>query len=94
MIQYRLYTEDKNREWLEEILSERFSDFTIQEQIGYWDGGKEKSLCIEIMSNRKSDPIRIQELVKMICGYNQQDYVLVQVINLDKFMYSTGNGEL
>jgi hypothetical protein len=94
MILYRLHTEDKNRKWLEEILYEQFDGFTIQEQIGYWCGQKEKSLCIEIMTDQKSALLRIQEIVKMICGYNGQDCVLVQVINLDKFLYSTGNGTL
>jgi hypothetical protein len=91
---YRIHTENKNRKWLEQIIAERFSGFSIQEQTGYWQGKKEKSLCIEIMSSRKSDPIRIQEIVKMICGYSYQDCVLVQIINLDKFLYSTGNGKL
>ena len=94
MILYRLYTENKNRKWLEQTIAERFDGFSIQEQTGYWQGQKEKNLCIEIMDNRKSAPMLIQEIVKAICGYNQQDYVLIQRIVLDGYLFSTGSGSL
>jgi len=94
MILYRLHTQNKNCKWLEQIISEHFAGFSIQEQIGYWQGQKEKSLCIEIMTERKSAPIRIQEIVKKICGYNKQKCVLIQRIVLDGFLFSTGGGTI
>jgi len=94
MILYRLHTENKNRKWTERIIAEHFNGFSIQEQTGYWDGKKEKSLVIEIMTSQKSAPLRIQEIVKKICGHNRQDVVLIQVMHLNRFLFSTGTGEL
>ena len=94
MILFRLHTQNKNKKWLERIIAEHFDGFSIQEQTGYWQGQKEKSLCIEIMTERKSAPICIQKIVKEICGYNKQECVLIQRIVLGGFLFSTGGGTL
>lgn len=78
---YRIHTENRNKNWICQLISEHFSGFSIYEQIGFWQGKPEKSLCIEIDSARPSDGVKLNRICRAICGYNQQENVLLQQIN-------------
>ena len=75
---YRVYTQRKNLKWLCEIISEVWGGFTVYKTIGFWQGKREKSVCIEVMTNEGhaenwfTDGLRFK-----IMGYNKQDYVLI-----------------
>jgi len=77
---YRLFTENKRKKWICELIAEKFSGFTVFETIGYWQGKKEKGLCIEILTNNFAAAIHINKICKAICGYNKQECVMVQKI--------------
>jgi len=77
---YRIQTENKHRKFIERLISEHFVAFSIYAQAGYWQGKREKSLCIEIVSDNPAAALKINRICKAICGYNKQDCVLVQVI--------------
>lgn len=74
---YRLYTENKNKRWICQLVSQHFNGFSVTEQIGYWRGKKEKSLCIEIIADAGGTMHYISRIVKAIQGYNKQNEVLV-----------------
>lgn len=77
---YRIHTENKHRRFIERLVSEHFAGFSIHVQIGYWQGKREKSLCIEITSDSPAAVLKITRICKAICGYNKQDCVLIQTI--------------
>lgn len=78
---YRIFTENKNRGKVTDLIKKYFADFTIFTAFGYWQGRGEDSLIIEIY---KPDHIhvgyKIGELAKVIKELNNQDAVLVQEI--------------
>ena len=74
---YRLYTENKHRSFIEHLVARYFSGFTIYKAIGYWQGKKEKSLVIEIVSDSGGAYVFINLICKAICGYNKQQTVMV-----------------
>jgi hypothetical protein len=71
---YRIYTEDKNREVIERLTSARFEGFTILSSVGHWQGTKENSLVIEILTDRRG---LVYDLATEIKQANKQDAVLV-----------------
>ena len=78
---YRIQTENKNRKVIEQLVSVHFTEFSIYTQIGYWQGKREKSLCIEIVSDDSPEvALQISKLCKAICAHNKQDCVLVQTM--------------
>lgn len=77
---YRIMTENKRKKFIEQLVSEHFTGFSMHTQIGYWKGKREKSLCIEIVSDSPATALKITRICKAICGYNKQDCVLVQTI--------------
>ena len=77
---YRLHTENKHKKFIEQLVSEHFAGFSIYMQTGYWQGKREKSLCIEIVSDSPAAALKINKICKAICGYNKQDCVLIQTI--------------
>ncbi len=77
---YRIQTQNKRRKFIERLVSEHFAGFSIYAQTGYWQGKREKSLCIEIVSDSLATALKINKICKAICGYNKQDCVLVQTI--------------
>lgn len=77
---YRIHTENRHRKFIEQLVSEHFAGFSIHTQVGYWQGKREKSLCIEIVSDSPATALKINRICKAICGYNKQDYVLIQAI--------------
>jgi len=82
----RIFTERKNVKAIREFVGDVFPGFTVYNTTGYWQGQREKSLCIEI------DLLEVYGIgfvvakgkVKKVCqqirGYNRQAAVLVQYI--------------
>lgn len=84
----RILTQDKNRKWLLNTVAEYFPSFTVYKTIGWWKKGKERSLVIEI--DTPYQPwigVPIKELCHKIKGYNRQESVLVQRVDVDSDFY-------
>lgn len=82
----RITTERKNVKWMSRLISQFYSGFTIYNTTGYWYGVREKSIVFEIdtMDDKLITlDLNIKMIVKKICGYNQQQCVLVQKIESD-----------
>lgn len=79
MKRYRIYTEEKNREEIEEIIACYYEGYTIFDSKGYWRGKdrvySEKAICIEIITD--GDSAKILRLCSLIKEYNQQEAVLL-----------------
>jgi len=73
---YRIYTEDKNHEELERLISKYFEGFTIVKGEGFWRLQKENSLIIEIVTEDQDN--YITKLASEIKKINQQEAVLIQ----------------
>lgn len=76
MFKYEIMTEDLNREVIEKMIGEHFKGFSITEQIGYYDGKREDSICIVIMAPA-GKKFKIEELAGKIRDLNSQESVLV-----------------
>ena len=76
MLIYRIYTEDLNREKIEQNVSDFFDGFTVYSAIGFWKTKKEKSLIIEILG-KESDKRNVFWLADLIKESNKQESVLV-----------------
>lgn len=74
---YRLYTEDKNRETVKEIVSKYFDGYTLLSGEGVWKGNEEKSLVIEIYTLDHNAEHVIQKIADEIEIRNEQESVLV-----------------
>lgn len=76
MILFRIQTEDKNRESIEELISDFFDGFTILSGTGYWKSDKEDTLVIEVIG---PEDIRanIEHCADIIRKSNNQECVLV-----------------
>jgi len=85
MLMYRLFTENKRKKWICELIAEKFSGFTVFETVGYWRRKKEKSLCIEILTDSPAAAIFISNICKAICGYNKQESVMVQKLDVKTY---------
>ena len=78
MICYKLYTECKNVKWLCREISEVFGGFTVYKTTGFWQGKREKSVCIEVMTNEGHAEHWFTNVLRFkIMGYNKQDCVLI-----------------
>jgi hypothetical protein len=67
------------------MISEKFSGFTIHKTTGYWEGKPEKSLVIEIITDRAGAEYYIRQICLKIKGFNKQDSVWYtkQKLNLE-----------
>jgi len=83
---YRLFTENKKKKQICQLVSNSFSGFTVFEAIGYWQGESEKSLCIEIYSTSANADVLINKVCRAICCLNKQDVVLLQKIKINAFL--------
>ena len=86
---FRIYTENKNREWLEEFVSRTFKGFTIIEATGYWKGERERSLLIEIAALPHYKPV-VEALASTIAYQNKQEACLVLAIPADAELVRAG----
>lgn len=82
---YRICTENKNKEYIENLVADQFVCFSIFEGIGYWLGTRELSLCIEIdiKCDERSKVVAIAENIKK---HNNQEAVLVQEIKSNSIL--------
>lgn len=76
---YRLLTERKNVAGVQKIVLSRFAGCTMLYGTGYWRGGQEKNLTIEIDTEATNKP-RILEVVEAIKRLNNQEAVGLQEI--------------
>jgi hypothetical protein len=76
---YRLFTEDKNRPTLFDLVNCYFPGFTAYPTMGYWQKKKEESLCIEIVTAESHFVYTLAENIK---DFNNQESVLVQELSL------------
>ena len=74
MKKYELYTEHKNLPIIEQLVAKRFTAFTIQQTTGYWNGVREPSLIITIVSE---DVNAVQDTAEDIRAFNAQESVLI-----------------
>lgn len=77
-MKFEIYTEDLNREYIESVLNKHFKGYTLSEQIGFWNGHKEASLLITIITIADDDDL-IATLCEKIRDYNEQDTVMISV---------------
>ena len=78
MLKYEILTENKNYQYIESAVSKYFPGFSIVEQIGYWQGGQERSLNITIIA-KKSKHHLIRHIAEKIKSYNRQQSVMIVV---------------
>ena len=77
---YRVCTENKNYNDILDYLDEHFPDgYTIINANGAWQGIREKSLIVEVMSEHNN---AIESLAYWLRKHNKQQAVLVQVIDI------------
>jgi uncharacterized membrane-anchored protein YitT (DUF2179 family) len=82
---FRIYTEDRNQERIEEILRKSFEGFTIYKAEGYWRLQKENSLIIEILGESEAIE-KINQVAREIKEANNQQAVLVQRIKNNNWL--------
>ena len=87
---YRIFTENvpANRSEVERTVSKYFGGYTVFDSVGYWNGRKENSLCIEVVTD--IEPANIKKLVKKLAEdirvVNNQEAVLVQKLEVETFL--------
>jgi hypothetical protein len=76
---YRIYTENINKHAIEKLVNDFYEGYTIIESTGYWQGKKERSMIIEIItSNPESNETTIiNTIATRIKKLNKQQSVLV-----------------
>jgi hypothetical protein len=85
MATYRIYTEDKNREEVEKIVSSSFDGFTIYETTGYYKNVKEKSIVIEVIDRSLVADSRVKNIAARIKTLNSQEVVLVTICETHEY---------
>jgi hypothetical protein len=83
-ISYRIYTEDKNRQAIKNIVSEKFDGFTLYPCLGYWQGAEEASIVIEIITTcpaMKDDEDKVLRVANKIKLVNEQQAVYITKSN-------------
>lgn len=79
---YRVCTENKNYSNILDYLDKHFSNgYTVIHANGAWQGKREKSLVIEIVS-KEQNSITIEHLAYWLRKHNDQQAVLVQVLDI------------
>lgn len=86
---YRIYTEYKERGWVEEFVTKYFKGFSIIEAAGYYKGQGENSIIIEIVA-----PCTLVHVLRFMCAciaqHNEQECVLLTEQSLTS-QYVRGN---
>jgi hypothetical protein len=75
----RLYTEDKNREAIKEIVGQAFDGYSVIPCVGVWKGTEENGLIIEIIADESWAVATAQRIGEEIKQANQQEAVLISV---------------
>jgi hypothetical protein len=71
---YRIYTEEKNKTAIVQLVAREFESFTLQPTLGYYRNQSEKSIVIEIVGGSAN---QIKRLAARICKMNGQKSVLI-----------------
>ena len=71
---HRIYTEDKNREAVFQILNGFFDGYTVTTGIGAWKGQQEPSLIIDLFGEGDNEVYAVAEAIRL---RNGQESVLV-----------------
>lgn len=74
---YRIYTQDKRRRAIAVYISQWFDSFTFIPCVGYYRGYKERSLIIEIGTERKYAESRLTLIANFIATINHQRSVII-----------------
>ena len=77
---YRIYTEEKNKKAIVQLVTEQFESFTLQPTLGYYRRKPEKSIVIEIVGGK---PAQIKRLAERIRKMNGQKSVLILKFTAD-----------
>jgi len=75
---YRIMTEDIKG--TDKIASRYFQGFSVRQQTGYWNGLKEKSICIEIVADQSEEP-KVMELCAQLKKKNAPESALMQKLD-------------
>jgi hypothetical protein len=81
---YRIFTEDKNQDEIEKIVSRHFPGYTIFKAAGFWRLQKENSLIVEIIT--EDSDAKINKIATDIKKCNKQETVLVQKIKNNQWL--------
>ncbi len=85
---YRIITENKNRDRICNVVSLNFDGFTVYETTGYYKGGQENVLIVEIdvpvpvyrLGTKKYYRNRIFNICRIIKVFNEQECILLQQV--------------
>ncbi len=77
---FRIYTEDKQKDKIERILSNQCDGFTIYKAEGFWRLQYENTLMIEILGDSDTGD-RVHSAAQELKEENNQEAVLVQKSN-------------
>ncbi len=82
---HRLFTEDKNRFHIQQIVAQHFTSFTLIPASGFWKGEEEHSLIIEIGTTETNFNL-IRDIADQIKRDNHQQAVMIQTLYPDTFI--------
>lgn len=84
-MQYNIYTEDLKPKTVQKTISKYYEAFTIQKNIGFWNGIKENSILISIVVDTIQDK-KIKKLAAELKNILSQEAVLVQRIENNNWL--------
>jgi len=73
---YRIYTENKSRQTIEQLTNKYFQGYTLLQGTGHYQGKREPSIILEIVGNEIDR--QIEQLARDIKHANNQESILVQ----------------
>ena len=74
-------THELEREKIEGVLAQHYEGFSAFEIVGYWNGEREKSLMIEVISE---EPATLHaKVAKKLCEVCEQDTVMLEVTEVN-----------
>ena len=73
-IRYDIYTENKNKPWIQELATARFGSFTIFTAEGSFQGVQEGSLIISVID---TEPSFVQQFAEEVKRWNEQQAVMI-----------------
>jgi hypothetical protein len=77
---YRIYSENKLRGDILELVSKSLQSFTVHEAIGYYSGRSEPSIILEIIG---ANEVEVQSLAEKIRAITKQESVLIMKLSGD-----------
>jgi hypothetical protein len=79
----RLVTDPEIQKFLEEDVSRFFPGFTAYQAVGYWKREQEKTTVLEVIHDRGTDRVKIQEIAGIYRRRFHQESVLVTTQTAD-----------